>query len=102
MLNEDTVEQAALAWLESIGWQVHRDAEIAPGESVAERGDYRQVVLVQRLRDTPAGSIKPCCGKNLGKARSEVVVGEENKRLRRRAQRAPPARSPKGSIHNPQ
>ena len=48
---ESVVEQAALAWLESAGWQVKNGAEIAPGEPAAERDDYGQVVLAQRLRD---------------------------------------------------
>ena len=44
-LTESVVGQAALAWLESAGWQVRNGAEIAPGETVAERDDYAQVVL---------------------------------------------------------
>ena len=48
---ESVVEQAALAWLESVGWQVRNGAEIAPGEPAAERDDYGQAVLAQRLRD---------------------------------------------------
>ncbi|WP_022799482.1 type I restriction endonuclease subunit R [Thermus islandicus] len=48
---ESTVESAALAWLESLGWSVKHSAEIAPGELFAERTDYGQVVLEQRLRD---------------------------------------------------
>ena len=51
---ESIVEQAALAWLEGVGWQVRNGAEIAPGEPAAERDDYGQVVLVQRLRDSLA------------------------------------------------
>ena len=51
---ESVVEQAALAWLESIGWSVQHGAEIAPGEPAAERDDYGQVVLAQRLRDALA------------------------------------------------
>ncbi len=51
---ESVVEAAALAWLESVGWQVRNGAEIAPGESGAERDDYGQVVLTQRLRDALA------------------------------------------------
>ncbi len=51
---ESVVEQAALAWLEATGWQVRNGAEIAPGESTAERDDYGQVVLAQRLRDALA------------------------------------------------
>jgi len=34
---ESTVEQAVLAWLESVGWSVRHGAEIAPGELAAER-----------------------------------------------------------------
>ena len=49
--DESVVEQAALAWLESVGWQVRNGAEMAPGEPAAERDDYAQVVLAQRLRD---------------------------------------------------
>ena len=48
---ESTVEQAALAWFESVGWSVRHGAEVAPGELAAERSDYGQVVLEQRLRD---------------------------------------------------
>ena len=47
---ESVVEQAALAWLESAGWQVRNGAEIGPGEPTAERDDYGQVILAQRLR----------------------------------------------------
>src|SRR4030095_6145962 len=53
-VTESVVEQAALAWLESVGWSVRHGAEIAPGELAAERSDYRQVVLEQRLRDALA------------------------------------------------
>jgi type I restriction enzyme, R subunit len=52
---ESVVEEAALAWLESVGWQIRNCAEIAPGEPAAERDDYGQVVLAQRLRDALAG-----------------------------------------------
>ena len=51
---ESVVEQAALAWLEGAGWMVANGAEIAPGEPAAERDDYGQVVLAQRLRDALA------------------------------------------------
>jgi type I restriction enzyme R subunit len=51
---ESIVEQAALAWLEGLGWTVKHGPEIAPGELAAERADYGQVVLEQRLRDALA------------------------------------------------
>ncbi len=53
-ITESVVEQAALAWLENTVWAVKNGAEIAPGESAAERDDYGQVVLAQRLRDALA------------------------------------------------
>jgi type I restriction enzyme R subunit len=53
-VTESVVEQAALAWLESVGWSVRHGAESAPGELAAERSDYGQVVLEQRLRDALA------------------------------------------------
>jgi hypothetical protein len=46
---ESVVEKAALAWIESAGRQVRNGAEIAPGEPAAERDDYGQLVLAQRL-----------------------------------------------------
>jgi type I restriction enzyme R subunit len=51
---ESVVEQAALAWLESLGWRVTHGLDIAPGEARAERADYAQVVLEARLRDALA------------------------------------------------
>jgi type I restriction enzyme R subunit len=51
---ESEVEQAALSWLDGLGYTVLRGPEIAPGESAAERSDYSEVVLAQRLRNTLA------------------------------------------------
>jgi type I restriction enzyme R subunit len=48
---ESTVEQAALGWVESVGWVIRNGAEIAPGEPAAERDDYGQVLLARGLRD---------------------------------------------------
>ncbi len=56
--SESVVEQAALVWLESVGWTVKNGAAIAPGEPAAERDDYGQVVLAQRLRDA-LGRLNP-------------------------------------------
>jgi len=52
--SESVVEEVALAWLEAAGWRVRNGAVIAPGEPGAERHDYGQVVLAQRLRDALA------------------------------------------------
>lgn len=48
--SESVIEEAALAWLEGIGYQVLPGSDIAPGELAAERDEYNQVVLERRLR----------------------------------------------------
>ena len=52
--SESAVEQATLAWLESVGWKIVGGVEIAPGEPGAERESYTQVILERRLRDALA------------------------------------------------
>ena len=53
-LSEAEVEQAALAWLVALDWQVAHGPDIAPDTPAAERNDYGQVVLESRLRDALA------------------------------------------------
>ncbi|MBM4118676.1 type I restriction endonuclease subunit R, partial [bacterium] len=52
--SESTVEAAALGWLDAGGWQVAHGPEIAPDMPTAERADYGEVALAQRLRDALA------------------------------------------------
>ncbi|OPY14489.1 MAG: Type-1 restriction enzyme R protein [Syntrophus sp. PtaB.Bin001] len=49
-LTESVIEQAALAWLESLGYLILSGLEIAPFEAMAERDDYGEVCLSRRLR----------------------------------------------------
>ena len=53
---ESVVEDAALAWLEALGYAVLHGPDIAAGEPGAERSDpnYRDVVLDGRLREALA------------------------------------------------
>ena len=53
-VSESIVEDAALDWLESLGWNVAHGPDIAPDTLAAERADYGQVVLERRLRDALA------------------------------------------------
>ncbi len=53
-VTESVVEEAALAWLESIGWRNAHGPDIAPDMAGAERVDFGEVVLAQRLRDSLA------------------------------------------------
>ena len=50
VFSESVIEEAALAWLEGIGYRVLPGSGIAPGEMAAERDDYGQVVFERRLR----------------------------------------------------
>ena len=53
-LTESDVEQVALEWLASVGWKVAHGPDIAPDTPGAQRNDYGDVVLAQRLRDVLA------------------------------------------------
>ncbi len=50
-MTESVIEQAALAWLESLGWRTAYGPDISRDGHFAERGNYRDVVLMLRLRD---------------------------------------------------
>ena len=50
-LNEDTLaEQSAIDWLKELGFDYEYGPDISPGGLKAERDDFRDVVLVKRLR----------------------------------------------------
>ncbi len=49
-LTESTIETIALDWLRPLGWTVAHGPDIAPGTPTAERAEYGEVVLHDRLR----------------------------------------------------
>ncbi len=49
-ITESVVEEAALGWLNQLGYTVLAGPEIAPGELTAERASYQDVVLLDRLQ----------------------------------------------------
>ncbi|MGQ9713004.1 MAG: type I restriction endonuclease [Desulfotomaculales bacterium] len=49
-INESLIEQAALQWLAELGYEMAFGPEISPGGERPERGSFRDVVLVGRLR----------------------------------------------------
>src|SRR5437660_3944406 len=51
---ESIVEQAALEWLEALGYGIAHGPEIGCGQPGAERADWAQVVLELRLRQALA------------------------------------------------
>jgi len=57
-VTESVVEQAALAWFESLGYTVKAGPDIAPDGSTPERKSYAEVVLHDRLRQALA-SLNP-------------------------------------------
>ncbi len=50
-LSESLVEQAALTWLDRVGWTIAHGPDIGPDGSRPERNDHGDVVLAARLRD---------------------------------------------------
>ena len=53
-MTEAQLEQEALGWLADVGWQHKYGPDLAPEGSAPERDNYRQVVLVGRLRQAVA------------------------------------------------
>ena len=51
---ESVVEDAALEWLENLGWNVVHGPDIAPDTPGAERADYGKVALERRVFDALA------------------------------------------------
>ena len=51
MVSEADVETSALSWLSSLGWEVAYGPDIAPDTPGAERANFTQVVLEERLRE---------------------------------------------------
>ena len=50
-INEDTVEQATLTWLNELGYAHHHGPDIADDGDTPERASHQDVVLIGRLRE---------------------------------------------------
>ena len=50
ILNEGTVEDITLGWFRELGYDIAHGPTLAPGEPGAERENYGEVLLVERLR----------------------------------------------------
>ena len=53
-VTEDKLEQEALGWLADVGWQHRYGPDLAPDGVTPERDNYRQVLLIGRLRKAVA------------------------------------------------
>lgn len=51
MINENQLERQCIKWFQETGWDFVHGPDIAPDNPQAERADYREVVLKDRLRD---------------------------------------------------
>ena len=88
-VTESVVEQAALAWLADTGWQLANGPDIAPGEPSAERANYAQVILEQRLRQAlkrlnptlPPDALDDACRKLLRPEGVDLI--QQNRALHR-------------------
>ena len=49
-MTEDQLEQEVLGWLADVGYSHRHGPDIAPDGAKPERTDYRQVLLIGRLR----------------------------------------------------
>ncbi len=70
-MTEDQLEQEALGWLADVGYQHRYGPELAPDGSTPERSDYRQVLLLDRLRRAVA-TLNPTVPTA---AREDVIAG---------------------------
>ena len=75
-LTESDVEQVALDWLANVGWKVAHGPDIAPDSLDAERNDYGEVVLAQRLRDALAAMNPHLPAEALGDAFRKLIRPE--------------------------
>ena len=50
-ITENILEQTCLEWLAELGWTVLHGPDLAPGMPGQEREDYRQIFLLDRLRN---------------------------------------------------
>ena len=57
-INEDAVEQQAIAWFQEVGWAYLHGSKLAPDVAPEQRADGRAVVLDGRLKDA-VGRLNP-------------------------------------------
>jgi len=82
-ITENILEETCLEWLAGLGWDVLHGPDLAPGMSAQEREDYRQVLLVERLRDAltrinpevPASGIEDAVRRITLAGSPDLVVG---------------------------
>jgi type I restriction enzyme R subunit len=74
---EDDLEKLAITWFQDTGWEYCYGPDIAPDGERAERSDYRQVVLTDRLQEAL---------RRLNPGVQETVIDEVASRVRKIAE----------------
>ncbi|MHB1350993.1 MAG: type I restriction endonuclease subunit R [Desulfobulbaceae bacterium] len=80
-ITENILEQTCLEWLAELGWTVLHGPDLAPGMPGQERGDYRQIFLLDRLRnaltainpDVPSAGIEEALRRILAVGGPDIV-----------------------------
>ncbi len=85
-ITENTVEEATLAWLGELGYGILHGPDLAPDTPDAERDEYRQVFLLDRLRkslacinpDVPGIGIEEAIKKITGTESPDLIVNNRS------------------------
>jgi type I restriction enzyme, R subunit len=85
-ITENILEETCLEWLTGLGWNCLQGPELAPGMPSQEREDYRQVFLIDRLRnalarinpDVPNSGIEDAVRRILQIGSPELVVSNRS------------------------
>ena len=80
-ITENILEQTCLEWLAELGWTVLHGPDLAPGMPGQEREDYRQIFLLDRLRnaltrvnpDVPSSGIEEALRRILAVGGPDIV-----------------------------
>lgn len=80
-ITENILEQTCLEWLAELGWTVLHGPDLAPGMAGQEREDYRQIFLLDRLRnaltrvnpDVPSAGIEEALRRILAVGGPDIV-----------------------------
>jgi type I restriction enzyme R subunit len=79
-ITESIIEQAALEWFKELKYSILNGPDIAPGELLAERSSYSDVILEGRLR-TALRKINPSI--------PAEAIGDAYRKLRRAIHESP-------------
>ena len=70
------VEESALSWLGELGYSMLSGPEIAPGELLAERDTFHDVILTKRLQAAPYSLNKNIPNEAIDEARRKIMRPE--------------------------